>query len=232
MTAASPAGETYDRLWAEAFQAGRVEVDPYLLDKGNDRRMGLTVIGRPEPAVRQRFIAFLDQVRQVAPEQYYYQADEFHLTILSLFTATEAFERHWKDLTHYRAAVAQALADGELFTVLYRGITASKNAVMIQGFVLGPQLARLRGRLRQSLRAAGLGDGLDQRYVIETAHSTVMRFVSQPQELPRLLALLNENRATDFGQTTFRELLLVKNDWYMSQDKVDIMARYPLGSGR
>ena len=114
MIAGSRANETYDRLWAEAvrhFRSNRVEIDPYLLDKDNDRRQGLTVIGRPGSAISQRFVAFLEQIRRVAPEQYFYQTGDLHLTILSLFTATEAFEPHWQKLATYQAATA----DGEAF---------------------------------------------------------------------------------------------------------------------
>jgi 2'-5' RNA ligase len=231
MIAASQAGVIYDRLWAEAesaFQSGRVEIDPFLANKADDRRLGLTVIGRPNPAVNERFISFLNQVKQVAPGQHFYRGDEFHVTILSLFTATEAFEPYWNNRAAYRAAVDQALLAGQAFTVGYQGITASKNAIMIQGFAHGPQLNQLRNRLRQALQGAGLGSELDGRYAIETAHSTVLRFKSQPLNLPGLLTLLRDNRATDFGSTTFDELFLVKNDWYMSHDRVVVLASYSL----
>jgi 2'-5' RNA ligase len=233
MIAGSPAGEIYDRLWSEAeshFQNGQVEIDPYLVDRTGDQRLGLSVIGRPDPIVCQRIVSFLDQVKLVAPEQHFYQSSEFHLTILSLFTATEAFEPHWSNRVTYQAAVDQAVHAGQAFEVQYQGVTASKGAVMIQGFASDPQLSQLRARLRQALREAGFGDGLDQRYAIETAHSTVLRFKSQPLNLPALLALLRDNRATDFGTTTFHELLLVKNDWYMSHDQVEVLARYPLAA--
>jgi 2'-5' RNA ligase len=229
MVSGSSANETYTRLWAEAadhFQNGLVGIDPYLRDKEKDRRLGLSVIGRPDPAVGQQFVAFLNQVKLVAPNQYFYRASEFHLTVLSLFTATEAFERHWRRLVAYRSAVDQALSNGQALTVHYRGITASKNAVMIQGFVQGSQLAQMRASLRQALGAAGLAEGLDQRYAIETAHSTVLRFSSQPEDLAKLFELFGQNRTTDFGKTTYRELQLVKNDWYMSQDKVEVLAQY------
>ena len=235
MTTGASTGDTYARLWADAvdhFQSGQVGVDPYLGDKTKDRRLGLSVIGRPGPAVAKRFSTFLNQAKLTAPKQYYYQGSEFHLTVLSLFTATEAFERHWDNLAAYRTAVDQALIDGHTFTVHYRGITASRNAVMIQGFVQGPQLKRLRARLRQELRAARLGDGLDQRYAIETAHTTVARFAHQPEDLSQLLKLLRQNRTTDFGEATFQNLQLVKNDWYMSQEKVEVLAQYPLFNER
>jgi 2'-5' RNA ligase len=235
MMSGSSADETYARLWSEAvehFQDSQVGIDPYLHDKDKDRRLGLSVIGRPDPAVSKQFVAFLNQAKLVAPEQYFYQDSEFHLTVLSLFTATEAFQSHWHRLDAYRSAVDRALINGQAFTVHYRGITASKNAVMIQGFVQGGQLAHLRAKLRQALRAAGLGEGLDQRYAIETAHATVLRFTSQPGNLAKLLELLRQNRTTDFGKTTYQELQLVKNDWYMSREKVEILARYPLSGGR
>lgn len=234
MTAGNDAGRTYDCLWAEAqqaFQNGRVEIDPHLDKKAKDRRLGLTVIGQPAPAVQARFNAFLDQARQVAPGQYFYRDGEFHLTVLSLFTATELFEPHWHNLAAYRAAVDQAMLAKQAFSVHYRGVTASKSAVMVQGFAQGPQLDHLRAALRQALSDAGFGGGLDQRYAINTAHATVMRFKSQPDNLPEILALLRENRTTDFGSTTFRQLLLVKNDWYMSQEKVRVLARYHLANG-
>lgn len=229
------AGDTYARLWAEAersFQDGQVGIDPYLRDKSNDRRLGLSVIGRPGPVLNEQFVSFLERLKQVEPKQYYYRAAEFHLTILSLFTATEAFELHWNRLEDYRAPVDRALASGPAFTVHYRGITASRQAVMIQGFTQGQQLARLRARLRQALRAAGLGGGLDRRYAIETAHSTVFRFAAQPKELSRLWALLREYRTADFGRSRFHDLQLVKNDWYMSQEKAEILAHYPLVDSR
>jgi 2'-5' RNA ligase len=199
-----------------------------LRDKAADRRLGLSVIGRPAPAVCQRFAAFLDQLKQVAPRQYFYQASEFHLTVLSLFTATEDFSAHWADRAVYRAAVDRALHNGHSFTVRYEGITASNSAVMVQGFAQEPGLDRLRTELRRALPAFGLADGLDQRYAIETAHSTVLRFSSQPRDMPQFLTLLQAHRTADFGLTTFDKLQLVKNDWYMSAGKVEILAEYSL----
>lgn len=234
MIAGSPAGETYDRLWSEAsrhFQSGQVEIDPYLVNRADDRRLGLSVIGRLDPAVGQRFASFLNRARQVAPKQHFYHSSEFHLTVLSLFTATEALEPYWNNRAAYQAAVGQALRAGQAFTVHYRGVTASKSAVMIQGFTPGPQLAQLRARLRQALREAGLGQGLDERYAIDTAHATVLRFKSRPENLQGLLTLLQRQRTTDFGSTVFSTLQLVKNDWYLSRDRVEILARYPLANG-
>jgi 2'-5' RNA ligase len=225
------AGEKYDRLWTKAvthFQSSQVGIDPYLRDKADDRRLGISVIARPGPDARARFTSFLDQVKQIEPDQYFYRESEYHLTILSLFTATEAFEPLWANLEGYRAAVNRALLNSHAFTVRYEGITASKSAVMVQGFAEGRYLNQLRADLRRALGVSGLGDGLDQRYAIDTAHSTVFRFISQPKNMPRLLDLLRVHRTTNFGETTFHHLQLVRNDWYMSREKVEILAQYAL----
>ncbi|MGD8585267.1 MAG: hypothetical protein PVH65_00740 [Chloroflexota bacterium] len=84
MIAGSPAGEIFDRLQSEAesySQSDQVEIDPHLADRTNDRRLGLLVIGRPDPALRERFASFLNQVKLVAPEQHlhFYLSSELHL---------------------------------------------------------------------------------------------------------------------------------------------------------
>jgi hypothetical protein len=43
-----------------------------------------------------------------------------------------------------------------------------------------------------------------------------------------LIETLASYREYNFGQTTFQALQLVKNDWYMSSDKVEVLAEYPL----
>jgi 2'-5' RNA ligase len=222
----------YDSLWRKAIDhfndTGQVWVDPHLADKRGDRRLGLSVIGRPSPDVVGEFSALLRELVSVAPNQYFYRPDEFHITVLSLFTATEAFEPHFAQSPQYLAAVRSVLSAARHFEVVFQGITASNSAVMVQGFPKSPELNKLRDRLRESLRGAGLGEGLDKRYRISTAHATVMRFQTQPRNLRKLVETLAGYREYGFGQTTFRTLQLVKNDWYMSSDKVEVLAEYSL----
>jgi 2'-5' RNA ligase len=222
----------YDSLWHDALShfndTGQVRIDPHLADKRGDRRLGLSVIGRPSPEVVGEFSTLLHELALVASNQYFYQPNEFHITVLSLFTATEAFEPHFAQSPQYLAAVRSVLSAARHFEVVFQGITASSSAVMVQGFPKSPELNQLRDRLRESLRDAGLGEGLDERYRISTAHATVMRFQTQPRNLQKLVETLAGYREYDFGRTTFRTLQLVKNDWYMSSDKVEVLAECPL----
>lgn len=224
--------EFYDSLWRKAIghfnDTGQVWVDPHLADKRGDRRLGLSVIGRLSSEVVGEFSTLLRELASVAPNQYFYRPDEFHITVLSLFTATKAFKPYFAQSPQYLAAVRPALSAARHFEVIFQGITASSSAVMVQGFPKSPELNQLRDRLRESLRDAGLGEGLDKRYHISTAHATVMRFQTQPRNLRKLVDTLAGYREYGFGQTTFRTLQLVKNDWYMSSDKVEVLAEYSL----
>ncbi len=75
----------------------------------------------------------------------------------------------------------------------------------------------------------GLAEALDRRYRIVTAHSTILRFARQPQNLPELVQFLQAARARDFGTFEIDHVDFVLNDWFMSHDKVVVLARYPLG---
>jgi 2'-5' RNA ligase len=223
--------ELYNRLWTEAaahFHGGAVQTDPFLLNRHHDRRQGFSVIARPSQAVKEHISAMLRRLRPLAPDQYFYRKADLHTTVLSLFTATADFEAYLANQADYMAAVTSALAGARRFAVDYRGVTASKNAIMVQGFPRDSALNQLRTNLRQALRSRGLGAGLDQRYQIITAHATVMRFRTQPPNLSELIDGLISYRTHYFGQTTIDTLQLVRHDWYMSADKVVVLAEYRL----
>ncbi|MEJ5246713.1 MAG: 2'-5' RNA ligase family protein [Caldilinea sp.] len=221
----------YDALWRQAmahYAEGRVEIDPYLAEPQNDRRLGVTVIARPSPEVIERLMTFIRRMVEVEPEQYFYRATDLHVTILSLFTATERWEPHFARLSDYLDACAEVLSQAERFTVEFRGVTAAPGAILCQGFPCNEALNALRDRLREALHRRNLGQGLDVRYRLVTAHMTLMRFQRPPSALPLLIDLLQAHRDVHFGQTTFASLQVVKNDWCMRTEKVEALAEHRL----
>ena len=221
----------YDAMWQDAvdyFATGRVQLDPYLAARHRDHRLGLTLIVRPTQEVIDQFSPLLRELVQIEPHQYFYQPSEFHVTILSMFTATENFEPYFAKVPVYLKVLQPVLSAAEHFTVRFRGITATKSSIMVQGFPQDGELEHLRNKLRGTLKSKNLGEALDERYRITTAHTTIMRFRIQPQDLERLVRVLFSHRERSFGKSTFRTLQLVKNDWYMSMDKVEVLKDYPL----
>lgn len=223
--------EHYDALWRDAareFQAGRAAVDPLLASGQPDRRRGLTLILRLGAAASSEFVKFLEALERAEPGQYVYPASDFHITLLSLFTASEAWEPFFARAAEYEQAASKALASAPPITVRFQGITASSGAIMIQGFPADNTLETLRERLRAELRVAGLGGGLDQRYRLQTAHATVFRFRHPLASAPRFLECLEAYRHHEFGTANINEVLLVENDWYMSATNVRGRARFAL----
>ncbi len=231
MNVQDPLRQLYDSLWEDArnyLARGQVEIHPHLADRAEDRRRGLTVLARPSPPVEAQFSAFIQQLSEIAPDQYFYQPGDFHITILSLFTATENFEPYYARLPTYLDALHSVIPQAERFSLAFKGITASRSCVMVQGFPQGTQLERLREGLREALRNHGFGGDLDRRYRITTAHSTIVRFRTQPRDLPRLLEALCRYRDHDFGQMTVENLQLTKHNWYMSAGETEVLADYLL----
>jgi 2'-5' RNA ligase len=226
--------ERYDQLWSATvglIREGKIELDSILASGQPDPRRGLTVIARPAPAVRQRVAAFVRELHDLEPDQYYYAPSEFHLTVLSLFTATVDHEPFFALKERYVREVDAALRAVAPIQIDFEGITVSPGTVMIQGFFENGALNDLRESLRTQLRMSGLGAGLDRRYRLETAHMAVGRFRAPLRDGKRLTAFLAEARKRSFGLNRITSVSLVKNDWYMSRHAKEIVKRYRLASG-
>lgn len=221
----------YEQMWSGAIpriRAGTIEVDSVLAAGEPDRRRGLTVVARPSPAVRSRVVAFLSELWDLEPGQYYYDAAEFHVTVLSLFTASANHRPFFAQKERFVAAVDSALRRAGSLGIDFAGVTVSRGTVMIQGFFEKDALNGLRDRLRRQLREHGLGAGVDQRYRLQTAHMTVVRFRAPLHDGERFAAVLEGARHRPFGSVAIRSLSLVAHDWYMSRRVTKVVKRYRL----
>lgn len=168
----------------------------------------------------------LERLRAIAPEQYYYDETQLHITILSLFTATHPPEPYLAQRSAYTQAADAALRDAQPFRALFEGLTASAGTVMIQGFARSRALDDLRDRLRCQLRARGLGAKTDERYRLQTAHMTAVRFRNPLRQSREFAQMISEARSIQFGESTLSDFILVENDWYMSPGATRLVKRY------
>jgi 2'-5' RNA ligase len=221
----------YKMLWESSFTSvsqGDIDIDPYIANPGSDQRRGMTLVFRPSPGMKTIILNFLDELRILEPGQYYYLDSNLHFTVLSLFTAIPNFQPQYDRLDEYEAAVKDAVKDSPAFSMQIAGLTISKSAVMLCGFPDSGILNGIRQTLRQNLVNRGLAQGLDKRYILVAAHTTILRF-SVPLRNPAIFSqFLAANRERIFGSFQVTELQLVKNDWYMSQQHTPIINRYPL----
>lgn len=208
----------YDAIWQgarAAIESGDVDCDPRLL-QGPDPRRGLTLIARPDAALAARFTRLLERLDALEPGQYLHPAADLHVTMLSLFTVGGDFQPQLARLADYRDAVRCALRGLPVFEIDFRGVTASRGAVLAQGYPHGDTLATLRERLRMALRERGLDASLDQRYRLVTAHATLLRFVRPLRQPRRFADAIEALRGAALGVMRVERVELVVNDWYMS----------------
>jgi len=225
------ARQTYERLWREAVSAlerNDLEFDHHLPDKSHDLRRGLSLAFRPSRSVQAAISPFLQELAGAAPGQYFYRPEEFHVTVLSIIPGSESWRDQIHHLAAYQSILGKVLQRPRNFSVTFQGVTASRGGVIIQGFPQDETLAQMRDDLREALRQNQLGEQLDVRYKINTAHMTVMRFCKAPVDGKHLLALLQANRTTSFGEMCVENLELILGDWYASADTARTLSEYKL----
>ena len=226
-----PLAASYDALWAVAapdVRLGHVTPDAWALRKGDDVRRGVTLLARPAASVADALTAFLAELQALEPAQYYQPRPDLHLTVLSLFTATADYAPYLAHVGAYEDAIAEALDGVPPFAVDACGVTLTPGAVLAQGFPRDETLPQLRDRLRAALVARGLGGALDQRYRLETAHTTLVRFVAPLRDPRRFVDALAAARARAFGTSVVTRLELVLGDWYQSSERARPLAAYAL----
>ena len=223
----------YDQLWRRtraALELGGLQVDPLLREKTGDPRRGATLVARPNADVRKRVETFLREAAAICPGQHVYQPAELHVTVLAVIPGSKSWREEIHRLPVCRTVLDEVLKNCRAFSVKFRGVTVSPEAVLVQGFPQDDALARLRDELRSALRDRGVDENLDRRYKIAAAHLTVMRFSNPKADWKRLLDFLQSHRETDFGETRFRSLQLIWSDWCASVDTVRVSREYQLGS--
>lgn len=220
----------YNDLWKSSlqkFRVGAFELDPYL-DATDDNRFGVTLLFRPSDEVKESIEAFLQELRQVEPGQYYYPMSDMHVTVMSVISCRAGFSLDSINIAEYIAVLQDCLADMKSLRVGFRGITASPSCIMVQGFPATAQLNDLRNKLRESIRKTALPQTIDSRYMLQTAHITVGRFKKPLLNPAAFLGKLNTYRTHSFGSTKVAQVELVYNDWYQRQAAVQQLAAFRL----
>jgi 2'-5' RNA ligase len=222
--------EIYNSLYENAvskIKKGNILTDEYL-NSLTDKRYGITLLLRPFGEVLDRTQLFINEIRKITPEQYYYQIEDIHLTVLSIISCYDGFMLNNIDTLKYFEIVKDCISNIDGFTIKFEGITASPSCVMIQGFPENSELEKLRKNLRKKFKNSDLEHSIDSRYELKTAHLTVIRFKKILSDMEQFLKKLDEFRGYDFGKCKIKEMDLVYNDWYMKSDKVKLLNKIKL----
>ncbi len=223
--------EKYEKLWNEAVLAleqGELRIDPYLSDKAKDLRRSVTLVFRPSAPVRDALVEYIERLKQICPEQYFYRPEELHLTVMAVFSGTEQWQKEMERVPQCQQILQELLKLQLSFKVKFRGVTASQDSVMIRALPLDDSLETVRDAIREAFTRNGLGDMLDRRYKAFGAHVTMMRFSKPCPNSKRLLEFLKGTRETDFGKCEVSTLELNWADWYASAETARTLEKYQL----
>ncbi|MCU0498873.1 MAG: hypothetical protein MUF87_16090 [Anaerolineae bacterium] len=227
----SDLSEFYAEMWRESrprYHENTLELDPYLADRHSDRRRGITVIIRLQGTLVDRVMTVIERFGALDPAQFVYPRAQLHTTLLSLNTASPDFVPDSALLRRYQTLLTDFFQTIPAFTIEYRGIIGTPAAVILCGYPQEDRLNQIRDALRVVLTAQGLGANLDQRYRIISAHSTLMRFTQRLRDPAAMIALIDHWRDQPLGVLTVSEVEFVINDWYLTPERVQTLARYPL----
>ncbi len=220
--------EHYDRLYENSIQ--QIRENNYSIDNQidsvSDKRFGLTLIIRPDTETKNKIQVFLDKLKEIDPDQYYYPNSDIHITVMSIISCYDDFDVASISILDYVAIIEKSLVDIGKIEINFQGVTASPSAIMLQGFTNTNSLNDLRNNLRTQFKDSGLEQSIDKRYSIQTAHSTVARFRKPISNKEKLLAIVEKYRDYNFGKFKVDSYYLVYNDWYQREKRVKELHKF------
>jgi len=222
--------QLYDRLFRESIDKickGEILPDG-MIDQTTDRRRGLTLLIRPTDNIKDGIYRFQKEMKSIDNEQHYQPATDLHVTALSIISCYDGFDLNEIDVPDYIRVISESIKEISKINLNFHGITASPEAVMIQGFPTDDGLKTLRERLRKNFGMTDLQQSIDSRYQLSTAHITSIRFRKALDSPARFAALLQQYREVDFGRMEVESVDLVYNDWYLSDSITKTLHRFRL----
>lgn len=222
--------QLYDNMFNQSIgqiSRGDIEIDRQI-DDDSDRRRGLTLLIRPNDEIKASVEAFQDELIKIDGGQYYQPPSDQHVTALSIISCYEGFDLNEIQIRDYEDIISQSLNDIPSTMLKFKGITASREAVLIQGFPMCEGLEILRDRLRSNFRSSDLQQSIDSRYRLATAHMTSVRFRRELRSPAKFSGILQDYRVAEFGVMNIKSLELVYNDWYQNSNIVKTLRRFTI----
>lgn len=212
----------YNALYTKAItllNTNAYTLDP-LIESKTDKRFGITLVIRPSMMVKAEIQDFINTLKVLDPNQYYYPNSDIHITVMSIISCRDGFSLDQITVDDYVAVINKCLKNIGAFKVQFKGVTASDSCVMIQGFLESNTLNILRDNLRLEFNNIDLVQSIDVRYSIQTAHATVVRYKHKISNKNKYIDQIAAYRDYNFGTFKVNALELVYNDWYQRAQHV------------
>lgn len=215
---------------AERVSQDNFQTDAFFAMPNEDTRRGLTLLLRPSLMVDTNLHPVLAELQKICPDQYVYVRSDWHITVLSIISCFAGFQLSSIDTDSYITVLTAALKSVPPFPIEFHGLCCSSEAIMVQGFFRPGTLDVIRDKIRRAFLDTDLQQTIDSRYVLETAHLTVLRFQKPVADPKRVIDFIQQHRNTPFGTFTVDTLELVGNDWYQRQQHTEPVQTFKLKS--
>ena len=222
--------EHYRKLYEDSIikiKSNNYEIDP-LINSNSDKRHGITLLIRPNLNVRNNIQSFLKELINLEPKQYYYPNTDIHITVASIISCHTDFKLEDLIIEDYINVIKDSLKNANPVKLNFKGLTASPSCIMVQGFMQNDSLNNIRNKLRTNFSNSGLEQSIDKRYVLQTAHSTVVRFREKFNNIADYVKVIEKYRDYNFGETEINNFEFVFNDWYMRNSKTKVLHTFNL----
>jgi len=198
-----------------------IDIDKNLLDISQDKRLSLTVI----IPINVLFKNVIDQLNKLEPEQYFYPSTDTHITVIDFICDSDNSFLDKEKIEQCKMILNNSIKNFSGFYINFKGLTASQNAVMVQGF-FDTGLQDLRNIIRKECVRHGFE--LKERHQQTWAHSAIMRFKKKLKNPELFVNEIETLRNTDFGSVKVNKILFVLHDWYNIKEKTKILQEYKL----
>lgn len=208
-----------DALYQGLFEQSRETIlhggkgDDYLAFPDTDTRMSLSLLIRIGSSVSGRVAEYLEELKTVEPELYYYPAEDFHITVMDILRGIPNRPIP-ENIADYAACAKKCAEETAPFRIRFDGLTMNDNVVMVKGYY-EEALETFRRRFRQALKENGLS--LEERYETYSAHISVVRIPVRLRHPERFVERIAERR--DFGEVDVSSFELTFHNWYDSKKK-------------
>lgn len=223
-----------EAIYQSIYDKGRNAIQNYkeyideTIDDPLDTRMGLTLTIRPciennGKDVNAKIEEFIDELRKIDGEQYYYPQEDFHVTLLDLIVARQGFQYTTEQVDACMSIAVEAIKNVKPLEIEFKGAVASDGAILIKGYYQD-EFEMLRQKIRAEIDKSILPH--DERYPARSCHMTVSRFRKQIKNRDKLQEKIMEYRNSYFGALKVKKIELVCHNWFDS--KKEILAEFLL----
>lgn len=195
----------------------------YWIDNSEDHRMGLALLIRPSQEIQDNILNIENKIKEIEPNQYFYQKEQYHITLLDFITARQNYVYSKEDVNIYNEITENALEKAKKFKIYFKGLVISDGAIMVKGYY-EDELNKIRESLRQGIEDNGLKN--DERYTTISSHITIARFREKIQNREKLIEFVNDYKDYYFGELEVSKIEFLYHNWYDS--KKELMQNYSI----